>query len=238
MLGKTLEEILGKTDFDLFPEAMARKFRQDDRTVVKTGKLLQTVEENRSDGETRYVEVMKSPVRDAAGTIIGVQVVFWDVTDREKAEAALEQERYLLHALMDNLPHNIYFKDAGSRFIRINQALAGYFGLRDPAEAVGKTDVDFFTAEHAQQAMADEQQIIRSGQPLIDKEEKETWPDGRVTWALTHQDAAVRRRRAGSSAPSASPATSPSRSRRPRPCGWPRRRPRPPTAPRAPSWPT
>jgi PAS domain S-box-containing protein len=153
--------------------------------VVKTGKLLQTVEENRSDGETRFMEVMKSPVRDAAGTIIGVQVVFWDVTDREKAEAALEQERYLLHALMDTLPHNIYFKDVASRFIRINRALAGYFGLRNPAEALGKTDADFFTAEHAQQAIADEQQIVRSGRPLLDKEEKETWADGRVTWALS-----------------------------------------------------
>ena len=122
---------MGRTDFDLFPEALADKFRQDDRTVVETGQLFETVEENRRDGETRYMEVMKSPVRDAAGKIVGVQVVFWDVTDRKKAEAALEQERYLLHALMDTLPHNIYFKDAASRFLRINKALATCFRLRD-----------------------------------------------------------------------------------------------------------
>ncbi len=101
------------------------------------------------------------------------------------ANDELQQERYLLHSLMDNLPHSIYFKDAQSCFIRINAALARYFGLQDPAQAIGKADGDFFTAEHAQQALADEQEILRSGRPVIDKEERETWADGRVTWANT-----------------------------------------------------
>lgn len=86
---------------------------------------------------------------------------------------------------MDNLPDRIYFKDRASRFTRINLADAKSFGLAHPAEAVGKTDFDFFTAEHAQEAYNDEQEIIRTGQPVVDKEEKETWPDGRVTWVST-----------------------------------------------------
>jgi len=101
------------------------------------------------------------------------------------ANEGLQQERYLLRALMDNLPHNIYFKDVQSRFLRINKALAAIFGLRDPSEAVGKTDLDFFTGEHGAQAMADEQGIVCTGQPLLDKEEKETWPDGHTTWVTT-----------------------------------------------------
>ncbi len=101
------------------------------------------------------------------------------------ANEGLQQERYLLQTLMNYLPHNIYFKDAGSRFIRINQAMARFFGLHDPREAIGKTDVDFFTDEHALQALADEQEIVRSGQGIIDKEEKETWPDGRTTWVCS-----------------------------------------------------
>ena len=101
------------------------------------------------------------------------------------ANEELQQERYLLHTLMDYLPHNIYFKDAQSRFIRINQAMAHFFGLKDPDDAIGKTDVDYFTDEHALQALADEQEIVRSGQGIIDKQEKETWPDGHATWAST-----------------------------------------------------
>jgi PAS domain S-box-containing protein len=86
---------------------------------------------------------------------------------------------------MDNLPDVIYFKDLESRFTRINKAHAKGFGLKDPAQAVGKTDFDFFTAEHAQEAYNDEQEIIRTGQPMLAKEEKETWPDGHVTWVST-----------------------------------------------------
>src|SRR5208337_799694 len=98
------------------------------------------------------------------------------------ANEGLQQERYLLQTLMNYLPHNIYFKDAQSRFIRINQAMARYFALPDPQDAIGKTDVDFSTDEHALQSLADEQEIVRTGRGIIDKEEKETWPDGHTTW--------------------------------------------------------
>jgi PAS domain S-box-containing protein len=105
--------------------------------------------------------------------------------ERRRAEEALSQERCLLRALMDNLPDAIYFKDADSRFLRINQDLASSFGLDDPAEALGKTDFDFFTEEHARPAFEDEQEIIQTGQPLVGKEERETWLDGRVRWVST-----------------------------------------------------
>jgi two-component system, sensor histidine kinase and response regulator len=108
------------------------------------------------------------------------------VRDRTAELAAavegLQQERYLLHTLMDYFPHNIYFKDVKSRFIRINKAMSRFFGLTDPRDAIDKTDVDFFSDEHALQALADEQEILRSGEGIVNKVEKETWPDGRATW--------------------------------------------------------
>src|ERR1700689_5201862 len=81
-------------------------------------------------------------------------------------------ERFLLHTLMDNLPDGIYFKDTASRFVCINRALAEACGLDDPAIAVGKTDFDFFPAAQARSAYEDEQEIIRTGQPIIGKEER------------------------------------------------------------------
>ena len=105
--------------------------------------------------------------------------------DRKQMEAALVEEREFLHSLMDSVLDAIYFKDANSRFTRINKTLADRFGLSHPTQAVGKTDFDFFTVEHAQQVYADEQKVMESGQPLVDKEEKETWLDGRETWVST-----------------------------------------------------
>jgi PAS domain S-box-containing protein len=97
----------------------------------------------------------------------------------------LNDERELLHTLMDNIPDAIYFKDKKSRFIRASMALARKIGLSDPAHLIGKTDFDVFTKEHAQQAFEDEQRILRTALPEIGIEEKETWPDARVTWVST-----------------------------------------------------
>jgi len=103
--------------------------------------------------------------------------------------AQLAQERYLVDSLMDTVPDHIYYKDTQSRFVRVNKAMANLFKLKSPGEAVGKSDFDFFTAEHAQRAFQDEQQIMRTGEPFIAREEKETWPDGSVTWVSTTKQA-------------------------------------------------
>ncbi len=185
LLGRSLGEIVGRTDFDFYPQELAEKYRQDDLEVLRTGELFDDIERYEKDGQTRYVHVIKFPLRDAQDKIIGVQIVFWDVTKRKTAEAALEKERYLLKALMDHLPHNIYFKDTASRFLRVNKAMTTFFHLHDAAEVVGKTDFDYFTEEHARQARADEEEVMETRKPLVDKEEKETWPDGSCTWAST-----------------------------------------------------
>jgi PAS domain S-box-containing protein len=137
------------------------------------------------DGSYRTMLSRGAAVRDAAGKPVRFLGIIIDITNLKRAEESLAQERYLLHALVDNLPDNIYFKDTASRFLRINRALANYFGLSTPEEAIGKTDSEFFTEEHAGPAHADEQEIIRTGQPVVAKEEKETWLDGRVRWVST-----------------------------------------------------
>jgi len=101
---------------------------------------------------------------------------------RMSAEAALAYERDLLHALMDNFPDTIYFKDTASRFTRINRAQAQLLGIDDINAAVGKTDHDFQPIELAQSAWAEEQQIVATGRPLIDRLEFNPTADGRPRW--------------------------------------------------------
>jgi two-component system, sensor histidine kinase and response regulator len=91
----------------------------------------------------------------------------------------------LLHILLEQLPDAVYFKDLDHKFIRINRTLAGWYGLKEPAEASGKSDADFFTPEFARSSDEVEGEIIKTGIPRVDVEEKLVWPDGKVVWTST-----------------------------------------------------
>lgn len=185
-MGRTPGDILGRTDEDFFPPNLAAAYRADDRQVMRTGKPLDKVESHvRADGTRLYVHVLKTPLKDADGNVIGLQGIFWDETERHEMEQQLAHERDLFAALLNNLPDAIYFKDRDSRFLRCSQSLAARFGAPDPEAVLGKSDFDFFSPEHARQAYDDEQRIIRTGEPMLGVTEKETWPDGRETWMLT-----------------------------------------------------
>ncbi|MBV9122259.1 MAG: PAS domain S-box protein, partial [Planctomycetes bacterium] len=109
------------------------------------------------DGSVRWVRDSVNVTRDPHGKAIRLDGVISDITSRVQAEEDLARERFLLDALMDTVPDSIYFKDRESRFIRINQGMARWVGLTDPSKALGKTDFDLFTQEHARQAYEDEQ---------------------------------------------------------------------------------
>ena len=105
--------------------------------------------------------------------------------NNESRNEELLRDSNLLNAMMDLIPEKIYFKNRESQFIRINKSLSNFFGIANPEEAVGKTDFDFFSDEHARIAYNDEKRIIETGEALLGAIEKETWPDGSVTWAST-----------------------------------------------------
>jgi len=103
-------------------------------------------------------------------------------------------EKYFFNILMDNIPDRIYFKNIKGQYIKINKAAALRRGIKDPDEAINKTDFDFFTKEHAEQALRDEQEIIKYGKVIENIEEKQTWIGSEVDWGSTtkapiHNDA-------------------------------------------------
>lgn len=90
LVGKRLSDLVGRTDFDFYDSNLARKYQADDRFVIKSGQTLETTEENQAPGgEKRYVNVIKTPIHDARGRVIGIQGIFWDITEKKRAEEQL-----------------------------------------------------------------------------------------------------------------------------------------------------
>ena len=193
LVGHTRSSIIGLTDFDLFPKALAEKYQSDDHRVLATGQAFETTEMNVTPDAKRYwVHVIKTPLVDASGFPVGIQAIFWDVTDEHLTQEQLAYEREqlayerdLLRALLDSAPDAIYFKDRQSRIIRCSRALAQKLGYPDSPELVGKCDHELFAREHADAALASEQQVIKTGVPVLGQTEREILRDGRALWALT-----------------------------------------------------
>jgi PAS domain S-box-containing protein len=181
------DAIVGKTDYDLPWHTDAERYRADDQEVMSTGRAKINYEEpqTRPDGSIAWLRTSKVPIRDARGEIIGVLGTYEDITAVRQAQEALAHASNLFQTMMEHCPDMIYFKDRQSRFVHYSRAFVERYGLTDPNALIGKTDFDIFTEEHARPAYEDEQEIMRTGRPIVGKLEKETHADGRVTWALT-----------------------------------------------------
>lgn len=139
----------------------------------------------RKDGQIVYAKANISAIYNAHRSLQHIVGIIENRTSKIETEKKLAKEQRLLNALMRSIPDSIYFKDLESKVIKANDAKAKKFGYKNPDDMIGTTDFDIFSKEHAQQAYNDEQEIIKTGKPIIGVEEKETWPDGKITWAST-----------------------------------------------------
>ncbi|MGA2378713.1 MAG: PAS domain S-box protein [Spirochaetia bacterium] len=184
--GYSREELVNRSWFETvvpkerFPEVWTKfeKLTREEETGNFENPILT------KSGEERYVSWQNSQIQEN-GHVTGTLSFGIDITDRRRMEGELAWERRLFSMLMDNLPDQIYFKDRMSRFIRASRSHALVLGLADPSQETGKTDADYFAADHARKAREDELCIMRTGESLIDIEERLTYPDRPDTWVLT-----------------------------------------------------
>jgi PAS domain S-box-containing protein len=199
------DEVLGKTDRDIFPAELANQYYEDEQTLMKSGQPLNREETvaNPRTGEKRWVQTTKVPLRDKQGAVVGLMGINRDITDRKQAEeglcrakeelekrvaertAEISHERLLLRTLIDNLPDIVFIKDAQSRFTMLNMACAQQLGASRPEDVLGKSDADFVTAELAAQYRADEQSLMQSGKPVHKEEPTQFKGTGEIHWSLT-----------------------------------------------------
>jgi PAS domain S-box-containing protein len=203
-----LDDIIGRSERDFYPEDYAANFLKDDKQILKSGKAIIDKEEPGIDAEGKFIQLLTSkvPVVDPDGIITGIIGIARDISVIKEAELKLkeqtdylkevnilleerqeeiqqqsselssqnkilENERNLLRTLIDTLPDVIYIKDTKSRFIAANKKILAVMKSPDHQFLEGKTDFDFYPKQIAELYFNDEQKIIKSGKPLINKEE-------------------------------------------------------------------
>ena len=134
-LGRTQDACLGRTSRDFYPPVLADKYRADDLRVL-AGETLSLVEENiaPATGEQRHIEVTKIPVRNAAGAVVGIQGIYWDITDHKQTEERLRQ----MARVFENTMEGVMITDARERIEMVNHAFTTITGYAE-AEVRGQT---------------------------------------------------------------------------------------------------
>ncbi len=123
LLGQPVDQVLGKTDFDFYPKQLAEKYRADDLRVVRDRKVMNDVEVNQKvDGTKTYVQVIKVPIQDSEGLVIGSQGIFWDVTERMQAEDELRESEARTRAMFETAMDCVLFLDANGGIVEVNRA--------------------------------------------------------------------------------------------------------------------
>ena len=138
-----------------------------------------------ADGSVHSVLMRGTVYREASGRAFGMGGTCQPALNENPSGLTASMERIMFAALMESLPDSIYFKDMNSRMIAVNQAMVHWHGVSNTQVLLGKTDFDLFLEEHARQALADEREILDTGEPLVNIEEKEVWADGHVTYVST-----------------------------------------------------
>ncbi len=159
------EQIVGKTDYDIYPNGIADAFRANDRKVVEQNAPLEYEESvPQDDGLHTYLSI-KFPLYDAAGKINAVCGISTDITERKQAEEELKRTRDELQTILDHLPAYIFYKDTKNVIVRANKKAANSLGLT-PNEMAGK-HTHLFYPEHADAYYQDDLEVIRGGTPKL-----------------------------------------------------------------------
>lgn len=181
------DECVGKSDFDYFSREHAEKARADELEIIRTGKAIIGKEEHITlrDGKRAWVSTTKLPWRDASGHIIGTFGMTRDITAAKLAEEKLTEERNLLRTIIDHLPARIYVKDLESRYLLNNGAHLASLGDKSQKDVLGRTLRQILPGERAETAMVDDQQVLSTGQPILNDERSVALTDGSMRWSLT-----------------------------------------------------
>ena len=166
-----VEEILGKTDGDLFGSDAAPHIDEVDRHVL-SGETVEEYPSKLVQGVMRNFHTIKVPLHDKNGKIVGLCGIARDITDRTRAEVALHDSERFLDSIVEQIPAMIFVKDARDlRFVRFNKAGEDLLGY-SRAEMLGKNDYDFFPKNEADFFTGNDREVLNTNRLTDIPEEK------------------------------------------------------------------
>lgn len=168
-----LEEIVGKTDFDLpWPRHEAEAYIADDKEVMENNRPKRHIIESlqQADGNRFLIDTTKVPLTDSDGHVYGILGVYEDVTERKQAEEQLRLRESFLSAITENQPGLLWLKDSAGRFLMVNKAFATACGRESPEQVNGLTDWDIWPKELAEKYRNDDQRVMLIGNSIIEEE--------------------------------------------------------------------
>jgi two-component system, cell cycle sensor histidine kinase and response regulator CckA len=141
--GMKPEDVVGKTDFDVWESEPAKKYRQDDLEGMESGKRKQ-MEEWFVDktGKSRWIETIKTPISNDAGEVIGTTGIARDISDRIRTEEALKESERRYRDLAELLPNIVYEMDLEGRLTFMNRRGLVDFGV-PPEVSLEKMNISF-----------------------------------------------------------------------------------------------
>jgi PAS domain S-box-containing protein len=181
------EEAYGKTDADFYGEEHSREAREDEERVMETGEpMLGKIErETLTSGRHSWSLTTKLPLRDRQGRIVGTCGISREITEFKQMEEQLGIERNLLRSVINNLPDLIFLKDTAGRYLLNNRAHQEWLGVSRSAEVIGRTAFDFYTDEVAETFQQTDNDVLATGVPLINLEERIVDRSGGKRWVQT-----------------------------------------------------
>ena len=175
IFGYTVDEIIGKDLTMIMPERFHSAHQAGMRRVAANGErgiVGKTIESTgrRKDGVEFPFEFSLAEGETAEGVFF--TGILRDVTERKQIEETLERERTLLRTLIDAVPDYIFVKDAQSRYLVNNTAHLRSLNATSQQDVLGRNAFDFYPREQAERLIADDQKLLRSGEPILNKEER------------------------------------------------------------------
>jgi len=140
------DQCAGKTDYDFFPRELADKYRADDKRIMEAGQTEDLEEKYLQDGQEVWVQTIKTPIRQEDGRVIGILGVFWDITERKRAEEALRESEEKYRTLLEHAGIGIGYYDLSGHVKHFNKKAVEHIGGR-VEDYIGKTAHEIFGDE-------------------------------------------------------------------------------------------